>query len=455
MDTNQLWKTILGELELSISKANFTTWFKGTYILKIDENTIYIGVPNTFTKAWLEKKFYDLISNTLKKHYDKFEKIEFIVSPKKQINSEINNILENKQNNILQNKQNENQIISPFNLNSKYLFENFIVGKCNELAHAAARAVAEKPGNSYNPLFIYGGVGLGKTHLLQAIGNHIKKTRPNFKILYISCEKFTSDFVNAIKNNKVDKFKKTYRKVDLLLMDDVQFLAGKEATQEEFFHTFNELYQNNRQLVVTSDRPPKAIPELESRLLSRFEWGMIADVAPIDYETRIAIIQSKSKEKGLNFDKDTIDFIARTIHTNVREIEGALNRIKAHIDLQNLKPELNIVKNILSTITNLPRKESITTKLIIKTVSQYFNIKEQDLLGKSRQKDLVYPRQIAMFLIREELQASYPVIGKELGGRDHTTAMHACQKIAKDLNTNEKVRQDFNLIKQRLFSRTN
>jgi chromosomal replication initiator protein len=319
------------------------------------------------------------------------------------------------------------------------------------LAHAAAKAVAREPGRSYNPLFIYGGVGLGKTHLLQAVGNRVKQENPNARILYVSCEKFTSDFIKAITNRKIDQFKQTYRTVDLLLIDDVQFLAGKESTQEEFFHTFNELHQNNRQLIVTSDRPPKAIPELESRLLSRFEWGMIADVSPVDYETRVAIIETKCIEKGLKLDKEMIDYIAKAIHNNVREMEGALNRIKAHIELQNIHVDLDTIKNILATFVTLPRTDSLTPQVIIKKVAKYYDITLEELMGKGRARRLVYPRQLAMYLMREELQSSYPSIGKEMGGRDHTTAMHACQKITKELEKDEKVRQDYQLIKQRLF----
>lgn len=485
MTNHQLWQSVLGELELTISKANFTTWFKGTFIIDRIDNKIIVGVPNTFTKAWLEKKFRKTIfeildsitSNTIRD-------LEFKVAQKKDELHKTDTKQEMKTKHETYHVEMDEQTFEPtvikpqyttassfqsigpvsalhqeiestikaFSLNTKYNFHNFIVGKCNELAHAAAKAVANSPGNSYNPLFIYGGVGLGKTHLLQAVGNLVQQNNPKAKILYVSCEKFTSDFVRSIKLKKVDQFKQIYRTVDLLLMDDVQFLAGKEITQEEFFHTFNELHQNNRQLVVTSDRPPKAIPELESRLLSRFEWGMIADVSPIDYETRLAIIETKSLEKGLPLTKEISEYVARSIHNNVRELEGALNRIKAHVDLQNLKIDMNSVKNILATISNLPRTDSLSTQVILKIVSDFFNVNFEELTGKSREKRLVYPRQISMFLLREELQASYPSIGKELGGRDHTTAMHACQKIAKDLENDEKVRQDFTIIKQKLYA---
>lgn len=456
MDNNQLWQAVLGELELTISKANFTTWFKGTYIIENTNKKIVVGVPNTFTKAWLEKKFKKNIFVILDKiTSNEVREIDFLVAPKK--GSQPQTTEEKIKEPIIQPTAptplpEAMKALKPFTLNDKYTFENFIVGKCNELANAAAKAVAEKPGHTYNPLFIYGGVGLGKTHLLQAIGNAIRNKIKDSKILYVSSEKFTTDFVKAIGSKRISQFKSLYRTVDILLMDDVQFLAGKEGTQEEFFHTFNELHQNNKQLVVTSDRPPKAIPALESRLLSRFEWGMIADISNIDFETRIAILQTKCEEKEISMDPDTIEYVARTVHNNVRELEGALNRIKAHIDLHKTAITKEIIKNILATITSIPRTDSLTPDKILKAIADFYTIEIKDLMGKSREKRLVYPRQIAMFIMREELRSSFPAIGKEIGGRDHTTAMHACQKIAQNLENDEKTRQDFNLIKQKLYA---
>lgn len=489
MDKHQLWQSVLGELELTISKANFTTWFKGTHIISYEEDTVIIGVPNTFTKAWLEKKFKATIFDIIQKLTSfKVRKIEYKVEPKKREEPTAQPSQPKQQPNLqkaeiekptfkpeAEKKPNEHKprfakpdIIKPqfkisknahhelpeFSLNPKYHFRNFIVGKCNELANAAAKAVAQNPGNAYNPLFIYGEVGLGKTHLLQAIGNEIKKSKPNSTILYVSCEKFTSDFVKSIASKNVNSFKNKYRSVDLLLMDDVQFLAGKESTQEEFFHTFNELHQNNKQVVVTSDRPPKAIPKLEERLLSRFEWGMIADISTIDFETRLAILQIKSEEKNLNLAQETIEYIAQTVHSNVRELEGALNRINAHVQLHNISPTLENIKYILGSMSSTPRDtENITTSRIISIVMDFFEISKEDLLGKSRQKNLVYPRQVTMYLIREELKASFPTIGRELGGRDHTTAMHACQKINDKMQIDEQIRRDLDRLKQKIYSR--
>ena len=341
--------------------------------------------------------------------------------------------------------------LNKFGLNKKYCFENFIVGSGNELACAAAKAVSEKPGTTYNPLFIYGGVGLGKTHLVQAIGNQLLANNPRLKILYINSEKFTNDFVQAIKTNRVDDFKKIYRLVDVLLIDDIHFIAKKEQTQEEFFHTFNALHQNNKQIVLSSDRPPKAIPDVEKRLISRFEWGMIADIAPPDLETRVAILEAKCQEKSFFLSKEIIIFLAENIQNNVRELEGALNRIIAHYDLTNNDPTLESVQQLIQTINNQSPRSSLTPKRILNTVSSYFDIKIDDIIGSCRRKELVVPRQIVMFLMREETKSSYPSIGQELGGRDHTTAIHACNKITLLFEKDDKIKNDITIIKERLY----
>ena len=320
------------------------------------------------------------------------------------------------------------------------------------MAHAAARAVSEKPGEVYNPLFIYGGVGLGKTHLLQAVGHIVLKTKATAKILYTTCEKFTNDFVQAIKTGKMKNFQEKYRNVDLLIMDDVQFMEGKEQTQEQFFHTFNDLYQKNRQIVISSDRPPKAIPTLEDRLKSRFECGMIADIGEPDIETRIAIIQAKLSEKKYFLDDKIINLIAAGIQSNIRELEGALNRIIAYHSLKKQSPTIESVKEIVNNLVNLPRKGSISAKTIIQIVADYFEINKEDIIGSCRKKELVGPRQIIMYLMREEMSASFPNIGRELGGRDHTTAMHAHSKVKNQLIDDEKIKQDVILLKQKIFN---
>lgn len=458
MDTKQLWQSALGELELSLSKANFTTWFKNTFISSRDDDKIIIGVPNTFTKTWLEKKYHTIILKALQKITEnKIKKVEYRVETTA---SEVKNLLTEEGGATVQSSplaQEESiekveEAIDISGLNPKYNFANFVIGKGNELAQAASQAVANKPGDVYNPLFIYGGVGLGKTHLLQAIGNKILESLPNKKVLYVSCEKFTNDFIQSISSNRPGQFKNAYRSVDILLIDDIHFLAGKEGTQEAFFHTFNDLHQTNKQIVLTSDRPPKAIPALEQRLISRFEWGMIADIATPDLETRLAILEYKCQEKNCKLDKETLNYLATTIQNNVRELEGALNKLIATHQLSNTKPTLDSAKKILATLTTRQQKGSVTPKQIINLVANFYDIDIKDLLGSCRKKSLAIPRQIIMYLMREEIKTSYPSIGQEVGNRDHTTAMHAYLKISKAVEEDEKIKQDITLIRERLYN---
>ncbi|OGF20611.1 hypothetical protein A2316_01340 [Candidatus Falkowbacteria bacterium RIFOXYB2_FULL_38_15] len=468
MTNQQIWQAVLGELELSLSKANFTTWFKSTAISSIEDDRVIIVVPNTFTRAWLLNKYNQSILTSLRN-------ISGI--PLKEIIYKVEVLKQNpfpSQNQVSQpqvsspvegretvsptySPQAPAPIIitksNPSGLNPKYVFANFIVGKNNELAHAAARAVAKNLGKStYNPLFIYGGVGLGKTHLVQAIGHELLAQDPNKKILYITSERFTNDYVQAIRSRTTEKFKQFYRSPDLLLIDDVQFMAAKDGTQQEFFHTFNELHQADKQIVMTSDRPPKSIPALEQRLISRFEWGMIADVAQPDYETRIAILKAKCAEKGLSLAQDAIDLIASIIQNNIRELEGALNKIIAYEQFHQSPLSVDSIKNLLSAHVSQNTKKSATPKQLILIVSEFYDIKIDDLLGPSREKKLSFPRQIIMYLMRKELESSFPAIGQELGGRDHTTAMHACDKIEKEIQINERLKQEIEQIKQRVFT---
>ena len=450
MNNDQLWQAVLGEIELNLSKANFTTWFKNTFISSIENDQVIICVPNTFTKAWLEKKYHKEISLALQNVGNKsFNRIFYKVEAKKvsPVDGLLKKIRIKKDYDALDN---DSVSKNRFGLNGRYTFINFIVGKGNELAHAACQAVAANPGNAYNPLFVYGGVGLGKTHLLQAIGHEV--SRKTDKILYVTCEKFTNDYIQSVKNGQAKDFKERYRNVDLLLIDDIQFMAGKDGTQEEFFHTFNELHQTNKQIVLTSDRPPKSIPALEKRLLSRFEWGMIADIAQPDMETRIAILEAKCKEKNYPLEYDILEFIANNVHNNIRELEGALNRLIAFHEFNNSKPTVDTTKNVLSSIMANLQAKSLTAKNIIDAVSSFFDINIKDIVGKSRKKELVYPRQITMYLLRKELNTSYPTIGNELGGRDHTTAMHAYNKIIKGIDRSEKTKQDIESIKQILHN---
>jgi len=448
MNNDQLWQAVLGEIELNLSKANFTTWFNNTFISNYDDEKVVVCVPNTFTKAWLEKKYHSQIIKALESIGNKkIKKIYYKVEIRK--NSPVGDLL--KKIKLKKDDSNEKILaINRFGLNSRYLFNSFIVGKGNELAHAACQAVSANPGNAYNPLFIYGGVGLGKTHLLQAIGHEVS-TKTD-KILYVTSEKFTNDYIQAVKSGKAKDFKEKYRNVDLLLIDDVQFMAGKDGTQEEFFHTFNELHQTDKQIVITSDKQPKLIPALEKRLLSRFEWGMIVDIIRPDIETRTAILEAKCKEKNYSLDEEILNFIASNVQNNIRELEGALNRLIAYHEFNNSKPTLDTTKNILNSLIANIKTKSTTSKNIMNAVSDFFDVQIKEITGKSRKKELVYPRQITMYLMRKELNTSYPTIGQELGGRDHTTAMHAYNKIIREIDNNEKVKQDIESVKQVLYN---
>jgi chromosomal replication initiator protein len=447
MNNDQLWQAVLGEIELSLSKANFTTWFKQTFISSFEGGEVIICVPNTFTKTWLEQKYHNKIAQAIENvSNQKITKIYYKVEVRKE--GPVEGLL--KKIKIKKDNPETNGVVNRFGLNTRYIFETFVVGKGNELAHAACQAVAANPGHAYNPLFIYGGVGLGKTHLLQAIGHEVAKKTD--RILYVSSEKFTNDYIQAVKEGRAKEFKEHYRNVDLFLIDDIHFMGGKDGTQEEFFHTFNELHQANKQIVITSDRPPTAIPALEKRLLSRFQWGMIADVTQPNIETRVAILEAKCREKNYSLDQEILYFIASNIQNNIRELEGALNRLIAFHEFNNTTPTIESTKAILQNILTTIKEKSTTSKNIVEAVSRFFDISVKDLVGKSRKKELVYPRQITMYLMREELNFSYPTIGQELGGRDHTTAMHAFNKIQKEKEENERIKQDIESIKQVLYN---
>ncbi|MBU0597051.1 chromosomal replication initiator protein DnaA [Patescibacteria group bacterium] len=457
MTNHEIWQAVLAEFELKVSKANFTTWFRNTGIGTFSvDGEVSICVPNTFTKSWLEKKYHTEIVKLLESITSaRIKKVDYKVEHVKNIQEKECSFSSEPSVSSVETpmySRETRQLLSQFGLNAKYTFSSFVVGKGNELAHAAAQAVANRPGDAYNPLFIYGGVGLGKTHLLQAVANAMLEENPQTKILYVSSEKFTSDFVSAIKEGRSKDFKERYRTVDLLLIDDIQFIGGKEQTQEEFFHTFNELHQSGKQIVMTSDRPPKAIPALEDRLRSRFEWGMIADIAPADLETRVAILQTKCQEKNFVLPQDLIQLISATVQSNIRELEGALNKVIAFHQLKNSEPTKETVKSILASFESQNMRRSVTPKELVATVSQYFDVQTDDLLGKGREKRVSFPRQIIMYLLREELKLSYPAIGAELGGRDHTTAMHAHTKISTEIDNDLKLKQDMELIRQRLYA---
>jgi chromosomal replication initiator protein len=452
MTNEELWQAVLGELELALTRANFTTWFKPTFIISCDEGKLVVGVPNTFTKTWFENKYHQAIMKAVRGiTHDEVREVSYQVESRRSA-AIAHELPAHTQSVTLPPAPAVPLPADEHGLNPRYVFASFVVGKNNELAHAAARAIVDKPGAVYNPLFIYGGVGLGKTHLMHAIGHEVLRARPEAHVLYTSCEKFTNEFVYSIKNGNAEHFKDRYRTVDVLLIDDIHFMTGKEQTQEQFFHTFNELHQHNKQIIISSDRPPKALLGLEARLLSRFEWGMIADISMPDLETRIAIIEAKLMERGFSLTHDVVAHVASSIQSNIRELEGALNRIIVNHQLNRTTPTLASVRNILDSMMSAPKRGAVTAKQLIKIVSHYFDISVDDLTGESRKKELVTPRQIVMYLMREEIKSSFPNIGTELGGRDHTTAMHAYTKISKEMENNERTRQDVTLIRQRLYN---
>lgn len=458
MELNELWKAALGEVELQISKANYKTWLQNTSAVDRKNGVVTIAVPNSFTKEWLENKYHKFILGSLRNIEPEIKEVKYQIRPN-QSKEEAVSEKRRENNEIAINKQldfQELNVNSETNLNPRYTFDNFIVGPSNELAHAASLAVTKNLGSKYNPLFIYGGVGLGKTHLIQAIGNAVNKENKNKKIKYVTSERFTSEVITTLRSgslrpNDIDDFKKRWRKIDLLIIDDIQFLSGKEKTQDEFFHTFNALYDAGKQIIISSDRPPKSIQTLEERLRSRFEGGMIADISYPDLETRIAILKTKANEKGMDFSYEILEYIASNIKKNIRELEGALNRlIASSLDINKKDFNLNEVKKALNSIVNTPKK-STTLKSIIKAVSEFYDITEKDLLERSRKKEIVKPRQITMYLLREELKSSFPFIGLKIGGRDHTTAIHACEKIKKEIESDQNLNEEINTIKEKLY----
>ncbi len=457
MNYDQVWQAVLGEVELNISRPHFSTWFKNTFIHSFGDNILVICVPNNFTKDWLQNKFFKEISvaftNVTKELIKDIQyRIEikksaplFPAAPKP-INSHPQPTVYNQS----ESNFGRQIITNRFGLNNRYTFNNFIVGKGNELAHAACMAVATNPGNAYNPLFIYGGVGLGKTHLIQAIGHDL--SHKTDKVLYVTSEKFSSEYVDAVRSGHAKDLKDKYRNVDVFLIDDIQFMGGREGTQEEFFHTFNELYQANKQIVITADKPPKALPALEQRLISRFSAGMIADITMPDIETRIAILENKCHEKNFPLNDKILLYIAQSFTNNIRELEGALIKLVTYYEFNNLQPTLESAKTSLANIITEFKENSLTAKGVLLGVCKFFDIEMKDLLGKSRKKELVGPRQIAMYIIKEEIKSSFPNIGAQIGDRDHTTVMHACKKIENEIKINHQTKQAVESIKQLIYS---
>jgi len=462
MTNNEIWQVVLGEVELVVSPASFTTWFRNTSIIEFKEDAIVVSVPNGFAKEWLENKYNQFILKSVRNFRDNIRKVRCIVSAKSVSNTthlpkrEVDSVLGAREDGPLDLRNTETPALRAegghIGLNHRYAFENFIVGSNNELAHAACLAVSKNPGRIYNPLFIYGGVGLGKTHLLQSVANKILNQDSKKRIIYSTAEFFTNRYIDMVKNQQAREFKKSYLDTDLLIIDDIQFISGKEKTQEEFFHIFNTLYQLEKQIILSSDRPPKAIATLEDRLRSRFEGGMIADVTRPDLETRIAILQYKAAQKDFEIENEALTYIASNIQNNIRELEGALSRIIVTCELKNTEPTLGYVKKTLSDIIHSGRKKGISFRQITEAVADFYNINPQELMNRSRRKDIVKPRQVAMYLMREELKASFPGIGEELGGRDHSTAMHAYEKISREIEQNDDLEQELINIKGKLYN---
>ena len=453
MQAAQVWQAALGELQLQMTKPTFDTWLKNTSLISYEDGTFVIGVHNAYAKDWLENRLLSIIKRALVGIVGRSVEVKFVVWPKERAASkrsagtqELGPLLSGDKELTLTPPQAK----SPAMLNPKYTFETFVVGSSNRLAHAASLAVAENPADAYNPLFIYGGVGLGKTHLLQAIG-HVCQ-RKALRVLYVSSEEFTNDLINSIRNHTTEHFRDKYRTIDILLVDDIQFIAGKESTQEEFFHTFNTLYAANKQIVISSDRPPKAILTLEERLRSRFEGGLIADIQPPDLETRIAILRFKAEAQPLSVPDEVIDLIAHRVLSNVRELEGALNRVVAYAKLTGRPLTLEVASVALRDL--LPRRESISLEQILEAVASFYGVKVEDLKGRRRSKELIRPRQMAMYLMREEVKASLPQIGEALGGRDHTTVLYGHRKICDQIERDEGLRRELLAIKERLYNRS-
>jgi len=449
---DDIWKTVLGEMELSLSRSHFTTWFKNTNVVSRDQNSVTVSVPNNFVKEWLESKYNRQILSSVRKLSNEIREVKYIVGqPKPEpLRQDISKIISEKEFQEQVALDQSQEIDKTTHLNKKYSFDSFVVGGSNEFTFACSQAIAASPGKNYNPFFLYGGVGLGKTHLIQSIGNQVLATWPDKKVLYTTGEKITGAYVESTQNRTVEDLKTLYSRLDLLIIDDIQFIAGKTKTQEFIFAVFNEMHNRNKQVVCTSDRPPKAIPTLEERLQSRLEGGMLTEILMPDYETRLAILKTKSKEKGCVLGDEVLEYIATHVQKNVRELEGVLNRVIAISQIYNRSPDTKEVKNILNAYLAVPYRKT-SPQVILKTVADFFNIPAADLTKRSRKKEVVKPRQVAMYLLREEIKLSFPEIGQKLGGRDHSTVIHACEKIKREEGVDESLKNELVMIRQRIY----
>lgn len=432
MPVTSIWPRTLELLKNELTEISFNTWIKTINPVTINADTVELGVPTDFNRGILETRYSFLIKNALKQVTDKDYKINIVV-PSEEASKSGQKTAETV-------NGGDSSLFSSL-LNPKYTFDTFVIGNSNRLAHAAAVAVSEAPAKAYNPLFLYGGVGLGKTHLMHAIGHHILQQNPSTKVLYVSSEKFTNELINAIKDDKNEEFRNKYRNIDVLLIDDIQFIAGKERTQEEFFHTFNALYEADKQIVISSDRPPKEINTLEERLRSRFEWGLTADIQSPDFETRIAILKKKANLESIVIPDEVLNFIADKVASNIRELEGALNRVIAYSSLTDTKLSVELCQEALKEIISANSSKLINAALVMDSVARYFDLRVDDFKSKKRNREIAFPRQIAMYLCRQFTDLSLPKIGEEFGGRDHTTVMHAIDKISEDIQNNSEIRR--------------
>ena len=453
---DRLWQTVLGDIEIDLSRASYLTWFKNTQLIKRDADHIVIGVPNVFIKEQLEKKYNDLVTRTLRKNGVDAPVVEY------KIRSVVRRAAEPEETVALPSPARPAEdssgprITSSLThayrqgLNERYTFDTFVVGSGNELAYAACQAIATSPGTKYNPLFLYGGVGIGKTHLIQAVGNAVLAAKPGARIVYVSSEQFLQEFVDALRYKKTSDFTDHYRGADVLIVDDIQFIAGKEKAQEEFFHTFNALHQASKQIIISSDKPPRDIPTIEERLRSRFAWGMSIDMQNPDFETRCAILQIKAESQHMVLPNDVVDYLATNVQTNVRELEGALNQLIAWCEMRGLEPNLAIATGLLGASQMRPKH--LSARQIIERCARHYQISVDDIVGAKRDKDIVVPRQVAMYLLRSELHLSFPKIARELGRKDHTTAMHSIEKIEKEQRLDAEIRSALAEIKERLYA---
>lgn len=446
MDLRELWQRVLVEIELGISSANFTTWFKDTRIMKEDGGAIILSVPNAFVREWLLTKYHHIILKSLRNLENSIHAVEYVV------NKEGGHKKDERPQLSIYAKElplPEAQVNKDDNLNPRYTFKTFVVGPFNELAHAAAQAVIRKPGIIYNPLFIYGSTGHGKTHLIQAVGNQIKTTSPGKKVYYMTSEQFGQDFMNALQNNKIHIFKEKYRKYDVLIVDDIQFFSEKQKFQEELFHLFNALYDNNKQIIFSSDKHPYFISGLEERLKSRLSAGMTVDIPAPDKESRIAIITAKCAQQGISLSEEIIEYLAHAIAGNIRDLEGVVNTLLCHNQLRSKEMSLPDVRNYIKN--NIKPKKTIAVKDVVRIVSDFYNIKEESVYEKTRHKEVIKPRQVIMYLLREDFNISYPAIGQKLGGRDHTTVIHSCEKIKTNIKEDQSLLEEVDQIRNLLI----